>query len=213
MYRWNILMAIIFSQFFNIVALIGVVGYHADMFMVEALYSVNGYFFFYVLAYSAYFLGNELKTLNFYQLPVSVPGKYLTVLGSWFAFIVCSILFSVVAEALSAAVAMVFSPDVHINIGGYIRYLCGSTSNASPLFLLACICWTLAMLIRNKNVMAIIIGVVSVLSFFFVMGRLREYVYSTSQSALFYVIGLGLIVVSYYIFKRWQPANNGFLMI
>jgi hypothetical protein len=98
-------------------------------------------------------------------------------------------------------------------IGGYIRYLSEQTGGYSILAALIALEIFVTTLINKRSIeMLTINSFIGGLSWGIIVALHQLNIFNPPCN-LFWAIAIILIIASYQIFKRWQPANSGFLTI
>ena len=169
-------------------------------------------FFYLIVSYNSVRTVMELRLFNNYQLPASLLHKYLIALGTIVGLAVACLLFSMAVEYVGSLLTADFPVDKQIKVGGYISYIYRETCHFSFLIFLIGVNMILASLIRNKAFcigFSLGFGYAFHLTFIY-MERVNI---TPVQCCLFAVIGIVLLIIAYQIYKRWQPANSGLLMI
>lgn len=208
-YRWQWLLMCITSQILGIFNLL----YIAE----EGTPAVNNSntFAFYDM-FITYFLiasvvstvAAELRSLTNHLLPASLLRKYATALGMIIIFIVSCLLFSMVVESIGLILTAGSPEAKHFAIGGYIRYVSDTTNGFSFLALFLALAMLVATLVKNKDIlMAINFGLCGIVI------ALRAIGFSSVLCSVAWCLAIIVFIASYQIYKRWQPANSGFLMI
>lgn len=151
--------------------------------------------------------GNYMLSL----LPMSLFQKYviilLTVLFMCFSLILISLLVEMIGSVLTA----IYTPDRQIEIGGVMRYF--ALNGILPLVLAEMSFGVFCGVLFRKNLgfFVAIITISFLNSFCFAYGK--PMCVSMTESIICLFATIGFLLLGYQIFKRWQVANNGLLMI
>lgn len=209
-YRVNIILALLMGQFMNVLDIVLALKSAQDMPDPELIYPANCYIHYFIIVMSACLAVRELASINNHLLPATTLSKYLTAIGAAFTFIVCNLLLCYLIDGIGEGAAQAFSLRNHINIGGYINYLFERTGWFSCMILTIGVNVLLATLIRNKNAMQGAVITISMISSFY---AIVPQVHYPIQCITFWTLGIILLIASYHIYKRWEPANNKYFMI
>lgn len=153
-------------------------------------------------------------------LPISILNKYMIIVISALAMFFSAILMSFPLEIIGSMLTTNYSPDRQIVVGGMIRDFIQSGIIAS---LLAEISFGLFCGILFRNTL-LTIGLTVVPVGYAVGFIIGEYTFGVRHGALFHIMPMQTSIISifltivflalgYQIFKRWQLANDGVLMI
>ena len=151
--------------------------------------------------------GNYMLSL----LPMSLFQKYviilLTVLFMCFSLILISLLVEMIGSMLTA----IYTPDRQIEIGGVMRYF--ALNGILPLVLAEMSFGVFCGVLFRKTLgfFVAIITISFLNSFCFAYGK--PMCVSMTESTICLFATIGFLLLGYQIFKRWQIANNGLLMI
>lgn len=151
--------------------------------------------------------GNFMLSL----LPMSLFQKYviilLTVLFLCFSFILISLLIEMIGSMLTA----IYTPDRQIEIGGFVRFL--AHNGIFPLVLAEMSAGVFCGVLFRKTLgfFVAIITISFLNSFCFAYGK--PMCVSMTESIICLFVTIVFLILNYQLFKRWQIANNGLLMI
>lgn len=152
--------------------------------------------------------GNFMLSL----LPMSLFQKYviilLTVLFLCFSFILISLLIEMIGSMLTA----IYTPDRQIEIGGVVRFL--AHNGIFPLVLAEMSFGVFCGVLFRKYIGPIFVAIMPISflnSFCFAYGKPMFVPMTESIICLF--VTIVFLILNYQLFKRWQIANNGLLMI
>lgn len=151
--------------------------------------------------------GNFMLSL----LPMSLFQKYVIILLLTLFMCISTILMSLPIEMIGCVLTSICTPDRQIEIGGVVRSF--AQNGIFPLLLAEMSAGIFTGLLFRKIIgFLVIILLVSFLnSFYFAYGK-PMYVPMT-ESIICIFATIVFLISGYYIFKRWQVANNGVLMI
>ena len=143
---------------------------------------------------------------------VSLFQKYviilLTVLFLCFSFILISLLIEMIGSMLTA----IYTPDRQIEIGGVVRFL--AHNGIFPLVLAEMSFGVFCGVLFRKLFGPIFVAIMPISflnSFCFAYGKPMFVPMTESIICLF--VTIVFLILNYQLFKRWQIANNGLLMI
>ena len=208
---WYFILMILLSQTWGYMNLAMIANYKVLTF--NEPFAVADMFFFYVIvSVVSSWAVIKLRSFNNYMLPAPLLHKYFTALGTIVCVAVGCLLFSMAIEYIGSILTVGFPVDKQIEVGGYIGYIYKETRYFTLLFILIGINMILASLIKKKGVCygcSLVIGYI----FHLTIIHLERCVTSSAQHCLFGVCTIVLFTIGYQIYKRWQPANSGLLMI
>lgn len=152
--------------------------------------------------------GNFMLSL----LPMSLFQKYviilLTVLFLCFSFILISLLIEMIGSMLTA----IYTPDRQIEIGGVVRFL--AHNGIFPLVLAEMSFGVFCGVLFRKYIGPMFVAIMPISflnSFCFAYGK--PMCVSMTESIICLFVTIVFLILNYQLFKRWQIANNGLLMI
>jgi hypothetical protein len=145
-------------------------------------------------------------------LPISLLHKYMIVLILALLASAFIVLISLPLEIIGNMLTTTYSPNIEIEVGGILKFF---VQNRIFLLILAemGIGLFVGFLIR-KTPLALFITVIPLSflnSFYFAYGK-PMYV-PMSESIICIFVAIAFLILGYQVFKRWQLANNGVLMI
>lgn len=151
--------------------------------------------------------GNFMLSL----LPMSLFQKYIMILLLALFMCISTILMSLPVEMIGCVLTSIYTPDRQIEIGGVVRSF--AQNGIFPLLLAEMSAGIFTGLLFRKIIgFLVIILLVSFLnSFYFAYGK-PMYV-PMMEGIICIFVTIAFLISGYYIFKRWQVANNGILMI
>lgn len=149
--------------------------------------------------------GNFMLSL----LPMSLFQKYMIILLAVLFMCISMSLMSLPVEMIGSVLTAIYTPDRQI--GGVLRYF--AQNGIFPLVLAEMSAGIFTGMLFRKfiGLFVIIIPVSFLNSFYFAYGK-PMYVPMT-ESIICIFATIVFLISGYYIFKRWQVANNGILMI
>ena len=204
---------ILLSQAWNYLNLTLIAYYHKpELAFNESFAAACMLFFYLIVSYNSVKTVMELRLLNNYQLPASPLRKYLIAIGTTVGLAVACLLFSMAVEYAGSILTTDFPVDKQIEVGGYIGYIFKEMRYFTLMPNLIGVNMILASLVRNK---AFCIGFSLGFGYAFHWGIILMEKTATTpvHECLFAAIGVVLLTIGYQIYKRWQPANSGLLMI
>ena len=210
---WYLILMILLSQTWGYMNLLLIAHYkNQEIAFNEPLAVANMMFFYLIVSVTSTWAVIKLRSFNICMLPASPFRKYFVALGSVICVAVGCLLFSMAIEYIGSILTVDFPVDKQIEVGGYIGYIYKETRYFTLLFILIGINMILASLIKKKAVCygcSLIIGYI----FHLTIIHLERCVTSSAQHCIFGVSAIVLLTIGYQIYKRWQPANSGILMI
>ena len=210
---WYLILMILLSQTWGYMNLLLIAHYkNQEMAFNEPFAVANMMFFYLIISVTSSWAVIKLRSFNICMLPTSPLRKYLMALGSVVCVAVGCLLYSMLIEYIGSILTVDFSAKMQIEVGGYIGYIYKETRYFTLLFILIGINMILASLIKKKAVCygcSLVIGYI----FHVIVIFLERCATSSAQHCLFGVSAIVLFTIGYQIYKRWQPANSGILMI
>ena len=151
--------------------------------------------------------GNYMLSL----LPMSLFQKYVIILLTVLFLCFSLILISLPVEIIGSVLTAIYIPDRHIEIGGVVRFF--AHNGIFPLLLAEMSVGVFCGVLFRKNIgfFVAIIAIPFLNSFYFAYGKPMFVPMTESIICLFATIVF--LILNYQLFKRWQIANNGLLMI
>ena len=212
-YRGYLFLASLASQFFGIFNLISIASEGTPAVNDSNMCAViDVYILCFIISFVVSFGIAELRSLTSSMLPASLQRKYATAFATIIFAIVTCLLFSMAIECVGLLLTAGSDQAACFAIGGYIRYISEETGGFSILAFLTTFEMFISTLIKNKNLH---LGINMFMSgIFWVTIILLQLI--EIPHTLFYVFGvlsIVFLIASYQTYKRWQPANSGFLMI
>ena len=212
-YRGYVFLACLASQFFCLVNLLNIavtvpefnrndLTMESDMYL---LCVITGVVISYVIA--------ELHSVTISLLPASTLRKYATALVMIIFAIASCLLFSMAVDLIGSYLTAGSSQAASFALGGYIRYVSEKTIGFSMFAAFAAFEIYVATLIRKKNIHLCINLFLSTMLYGGAFMLQHTIGFSPTICGLFWGLAIILIIASYQTYKRWQPANNGFLTI
>ena len=210
---WYYILIILLSQAWGYLNLILIAIYHrSELALNEPAAALCMLFLYLIVSYNSVRTVMELRLFNNYQLPASLLHKYLIALGTTVGLVIACLLFSMAVEYAGSILTTDFPVDKQIEVGGYIGYIFRETRYFTLMPILIGVNMILTSLVRNK---AFCIGFSLGFGYAFHWGIIIMERTATTPvpECLFAAIGIVLLTIGYQIYKRWQPANSGLLMI
>ena len=212
-YRGYLFLASLASQFFGIFNLISIASEGTPAVNDSNMCAViDVYILCFIISFVVSYVIAELRSLTSCMLPASLQRKYATAFATIIFAIVTCLLFSMAVECVGLLLTAGSDQAACFAIGGYIRYISEETGGFSILAFLTTFEMFISTLIKNKNLH---LGINMFMSgIFWVTIILLQLI--EIPHTLFYVFGvlsIVFLIASYQTYKRWQPANSGFLMI
>ena len=212
-YRGYLFLASLASQFFGIFNLISIASEGTPAVNDSNMCAViDVYILCFIISFVVSYVIAELRSLTSCMLPASLQRKYATAFATIIFAIVTCLLFSMAIECVGLLLTAGSDQAACFAIGGYIRYISEETGGFSILAFLTTFEMFISTLIKNKNLH---LGINMFMSgIFWVTIILLQLI--EIPHTLFYVFGvlsIVFLIASYQTYKRWQPANSGFLMI
>lgn len=210
---WYYILIILLSQAWGYLNLILIAIYHrSELALNEPAAALCMLFLYLIVSYNSVRTVMELRLLNNYQLPASTLRKYLIAIGTTVGLAAACLLFSMAVEYVGSILTTDFPVDKQIEVGGYIGYIFRETRYFTLMPILIGVNMILTSLVRNK---AFCIGFSLGFGYAFHWGIIIMERTATTPvpECLFAAIGIVLLTIGYQIYKRWQPANSGLLMI
>ena len=151
--------------------------------------------------------GNYMLSL----LPMSLFQKYVIILLTVLFLCFSLILISLPVEMIGSVLTAIYFPDRHIEIGGVVRFL--AHNGIFPLVLAEMSAGVFCGVLFRKNIgfFVAIIAIPFLNSFYFAYGK--PMCVSMTESIICLFVTIVFLILNYQLFKRWQIANNGLLMI
>lgn len=159
---------------------------------------------------------NQLQQHSFpiQLLPISLKNRFLIILAVISVCCIASILITLPIEMIAGWAEQTYFHDNHIHVGGIIESMI--QTRVLPLFLAEAGIGLLWGTLFRSPYFAII-PIVGFLIFSFIKFTDFEvkqtFSVSATESEICIIIAITCVLLSYQCFKRWQPANNGLLMI
>lgn len=159
---------------------------------------------------------NQLQQHSFpiQLLPISLKSRFLIILAVISVCCIASILITLPIEMIASWAEQTYFHDNHIHVGGIIESMI--QTRVLPLFLVGTGIGLLWGTLFRSPYFAII-PIVGFLIFSFIKFTDFEVKQTLSltatKSGICIIIAIICVLLSYQCFKRWQPANNGLLMI
>lgn len=213
-YRWYFLFATLASQFMGIANLlyIAVTG-NPELNHSNLCAYWDSFILFCLISFVVSLTITELRTQMIYMLPASLLRKYATAFGIILYVLVSCLLFSMAIECAGSFLVAGSEQAASFAIGGYIKYLSEQTGGYSILAALIAVEIFVAILINKRSTDLLAINsFIGGLSWGTIVALHQLNIFNPPCN-LFWAIAIILIIASYQIFKRWQPANSGFLTI
>ena len=210
---WYFILMILLSQAGGYLNLTLIANYHRpELALNEPCAALCMLFLYLIVSYNSVRTVMELRLLNNYQLPASTLRKYLIAIGTTVGLAAACLLFSMAVEYVGSILTTDFPVDKQIEVGGYIGYIFRETRYFTLMPIMIGVNMILALLIRNK---AFCIGLSLALGYAFhwTVIIMEKTATTPVHECLFAAIGIVLLTIGYQIYKRWQPANSGLLMI
>ena len=151
--------------------------------------------------------GNYMLSL----LPMSLFQKYVIILLTVLFMCFSLILISLPVEIIGSVLTAIYIPDRHIEIGGVMRFF--AHNGIFPLLLAEMSVGVFCGVLFRKNIgfFVAIIAIPFLNSFYFAYGK--PMCVSMTESIICLFVTIVFLILNYQLFKRWQIANNGLLMI
>lgn len=151
--------------------------------------------------------GNYMLSL----LPMSLFQKYVIILLTVLFLCFSLILISLPVEMIGSMLTAIYTPDRQIEIGGVMRYFV--LNGLFPLLLAEMSVGVFCGVLFRKNIgfFVAIIAIPFLNSFYFAYGK--PMCVSMTESIICLFVTIVFLILNYQLFKRWQIANNGLLMI
>ena len=159
---------------------------------------------------------NQLQQHSFpiQLLPISLKSRFLIILAVISVCCIASILITLPIEMIAGWAEQTYFHDNHIHVGGIIELM--NQARVLPLFFVGTGIGLLWGTLFRSPYFAII-PIVGFLIFSFIKFTDFEVKQTLSltvtESGICIIIAIICVLLSYQCFKRWQPANNGLLMI
>lgn len=210
---WYYILIILLSQAWGYLNLILIAIYHrSELALNEPAAALCMLFLYLIVSYNSVRTVMELRLFNNYQLPASLLHKYLIALGTTVGLVIACLLFSMAVEYAGSILTTDYPVDKQIEVGGYIGYIFRETRYFTLMPILIGVNMILALLVRNKTFCFLFSGAWGYV-FHLNIIHLEKVTTTPIQECLFAAIGIVLLTIGYQIYKRWQPANSGLLMI
>ena len=144
-------------------------------------------------------------------LPMSLFQKYVIILLTVLFLCFSLILISLPVEMIGSVLTAIYIPDRHIEIGGVVRFF--AHNGIFPLVLAEMSFGVFCGVLFRKNIgfFVAIIAIPFLNSFYFAYGK--PMCVSMTESIICLFVTIVFLILNYQLFKRWQIANNGLLMI
>ena len=112
---------------------------------------------------------------------------------------------------IGSVLTAIYIPDRHIEIGGVVRFF--AHNGIFPLLLAEMSVGVFCGVLFRKNIgfFVAIIAIPFLNSFYFAYGK--PMCVSMTESIICLFVTIVFLILNYQLFKRWQIANNGLLMI
>ena len=151
--------------------------------------------------------GNYMLSL----LPISLFQKYVIILLTVLFMCISTILMSLPIEMIGSMLTAIYTPDRQIEIGGVVRFF--AHNGIFPLVLAEMSVGVFCGVLFRKNIgfFVAIIAIPFLNSFYFAYGK--PMCVSMTESIICLFVTIVFLILNYQLFKRWQIANNGLLMI
>ena len=151
--------------------------------------------------------GNYMLSL----LPMSLFQKYVIILLTVLFLCFSLILISLPVEIIGSVLTAIYTPDRQIEIGGVMRFF--AHNGIFPLLLAEMSVGVFCGVLFRKNIgfFVAIIAIPFLNSFYFAYGK--PMCVSMTESIICLFVTIVFLILNYQLFKRWQIANNGLLMI
>ena len=152
--------------------------------------------------------GNYMLSL----LPMSLFQKYVIILLTVLFLCFSLILISLPVEMIGSVLTAIYTPDRQIEIGGVVRFL--AHNGIFPLVLAEMSFGVFCGVLFRKLFGPIFVAIMPISflnSFCFAYGKPMFVPMTESIICLF--VTIVFLILNYQLFKRWQIANNGLLMI
>ena len=151
--------------------------------------------------------GNFMLSL----LPMSLFQKYVIILLTVLFMCFSLILISLPVEMIGSVLTAIYTPDRQIEIGGVMRYF--ALNGILPLVLAEMSAGVFCGVLFRKTIgfFVAIMPISFLNSFCFAYGKPMFVPMTESIICLF--VTIVFLILNYQLFKRWQIANNGLLMI
>ena len=152
--------------------------------------------------------GNYMLSL----LPMSLFLKYVIILLTVLFLCFSLILISLPVEMIGSMLTAIYTPDRQIEIGGVVRFL--AHNGIFPLVLAEMSFGVFCGVLFRKYIGPIFVAIMPISflnSFCFAYGKPMFVPMTESIICLF--VTIVFLILNYQLFKRWQIANNGLLMI
>lgn len=151
--------------------------------------------------------GNYMLSL----LPMSLFQKYVIILLTVLFMCFTLILISLPVEMIGSVLAAIYTPDRQIEIGGVVRFF--AHNGIFPLILAEMSAGVFCGVLFRKTLgfFVAIITISFLNSFCFAYGK--PMCVSMTESIICLFVTIVFLILNYQLFKRWQIANNGLLMI
>ena len=212
-YRWYFLFATLASQFMGMVNLMNIAATYPEFNRSDLCAYWDSCILFCLISFIVSLAITELRTPTIYMLPASLLRKYATAFGIILYVLLSCLLFSMAIECAGSFLVAGSEQEASFAIGGYIRYLSEQTGGYSILAALIALEIFVTTLINKRSIeMLTINSFLGGLSWGIIVALHQLNIFNPPCN-LFWAIAIILIIASYQIFKRWQPANSGFLTI
>lgn len=159
---------------------------------------------------------NQLQQHSFpiQLLPISLKSRFLIILAVISVCCIASILITLPIEMIASWAEQTYFHDNHIHVGGIIESMI--QTRVLPLFLAEAgigLLW--GTLFRSPYFAIIPIAGLIIINFIkLIYSDIKQtFSVSATESGICIIIAIICVLLSYQCFKRWQPANNGLLMI
>lgn len=151
--------------------------------------------------------GNYMLSL----LPMSLFQKYVIILLTVLFMCFSLILISLPVEMIGSVLTAIYTPDRQIEIGGVMRYF--ALNGILPLVLAEMSAGVFCGVLFRKIIgfFVAIMPISFLNSFCFAYGK--PMCVSMTESIICLLATIVFLILNYQLFKRWQIANNGLLMI
>lgn len=151
--------------------------------------------------------GNYMLSL----LPMSLFQKYVIILLTVLFMCFSLILISLPVEMIGSVLTAIYTPDRQIEIGGVMRYF--ALNGILPL-VLAEMSFGVFCGVLFRKIIGFFVAIMPISflnSFCFAYGK--PMCVSMTESIICLFVTIFFLILNYQLFKRWQIANNGLLMI
>ncbi len=152
--------------------------------------------------------GNYMLSL----LPISLFQKYVIILLTVLFMCISTILMSLPIEMIGSMLTAIYTPDRQIEIGGVVRFF--GHNGIFPLVLAEMSAGVFCGVLFRKLFGSFFVAIMPISflnSFCFAYGK--PMCVSMTESIICLFVTIVFLILNYQLFKRWQIANDGLLMI